>query len=343
MNECDWTSLLVGEPERHFKRLALAAAVQCTEMNSAEAEAARRAEMLASMGCSMGCKTCAVEEEIDDADLMVGCEIGQVMIDIEDATYGSAGEQPPWDVNMAMGHCNTSTGLVPRGKMCRGDDERVLGALRSRCVGRRMCEVSWNEIRNTLFPVDPCPGSLKRLSVIAVCRKSQLPIATYETPFPEEFNFLQHEERRLGHLTVSVEYQNIWHLRAAFQSSEDVVHQSTPKNMSRVAWGALEHTAKRDGKKYARRLLTTFTTPENVDAQVGSEGAGINLWRFRVVGSELFWQDAGMLAVLNVDHDRVGSSTHSTVKSRRLRSVRFKTLSPPMCDRIHHLCDSVKP
>ena len=43
-------------------------------------------------------------------------------------------------------------------------------------LGRQNCAFSPEDVAE-LFPEDPCPGQKKRLMVIGVCKKSQLPLA----------------------------------------------------------------------------------------------------------------------------------------------------------------------
>ena len=177
----------------------------------------------------------------------------------------------------------------------------MIQQLRRRCVGRRKCVFTWKEIKETLLPVDSCPGKLKRLSVMAQCRKGHVPMGVLETAFPEEFGYIHYEERRLappkGAGFASVAIKNVFHARAAFETATEIIHHSEPKNVSSLAWGDVEHDVRSPTYPIVRRLMATFTTM----ADEKESDASLSLYTFKVQASELFWRQAGIMAILDVN------------------------------------------
>ena len=282
--------------------LALSVAVQCKPMAEADLADAMREEAMASKACSDGCHTCSVESEADDEEIIIGCYDNSLIVDIDDASYAADAEQPKWWVNEAIGMCNASSGVdaIPKGEACRTDDSRVIQQLRRRCVGRRRCVFTWAEIKQSILPVDTCPGKLKRLSVMAQCRRGHVPMGVLETALPEEFSYIHYEERRLaseGAGFTSVAIKNAFHARAAFETATEIIHQYEPKDVVNLAWGDIEHDVRAPTYSIVRRIMATFTTPASDKAT----DASLSLYTFKVQASELFWRQAGVMAMLDVN------------------------------------------
>jgi len=217
--------------------LALSVVVACREISEAEMVQAERLANSLEMRCTDGCLTCTAEDRADKEPLVLSCYSDAIITDIVDAVYGDASEAPPWGMVETVGFCQSLTRKIPAGEMCKQETARVVLQLRRACLGRQQCKLTWDEI-DAILPVNPCPGAPLRMSVIAECRKSQLPLGIDEQANPGEFRFLHYEERAmLGDASGAL--RDVFQMTVAFERSPDIaISTFKVDNFTDYVWGA---------------------------------------------------------------------------------------------------------
>ena len=226
----------------------------------------------------------------------LACEGDGIIADIQDAVYGAEEEQPPFYFDPSAAACNlTGTDrTIPKGSMCRASRSRVIRAVKRRCLGRQNCAFTSEDLK-TMFPSDPCPGLNKRLTVIASCMRTQVPLDAHDFMEDESFGFVQFESRRLKYNTPAVSTRDSYQMRVTFQSSAAAYRQLYLDTSSEVVWGV--DNRKGSHTRRIHRLMATMSLPE----YMGSDGA--NYFMFRVRG-RAFWDKGGVLSVVQKSLER---------------------------------------
>ena len=292
---------IFGSPKGFSKEnpksgLAISAVVECRDISEAERVQAERLEASLHMRCTNGCLSCTSEDRSDEEKLIISCHSDAIITDIVDAVYGDGGAAPAWAFTETVGMCQSPDRAVPTGEMCKQDNAFTVIQLRRACLGRQQCSLTWKQI-DAILPVNPCPGSPLRMSVIAECRKSQLPLGIDEQANAGEFRFLHYEERTLLG-SASGALRDVFQMRTAFERSPDIVMSSLQiTNFTDYVWGAKAGEDSEKTDTTVRRMIFTFTLDETEGSDDGS--GMLNLWKWRVTGHSSFWRQGGMLALVN--------------------------------------------
>ena len=244
----------------------------------------------------LGCPTCMKSDRRADGPTRLECYGDAIIADINDAVYGAALQQPDFFFDPTAASCNLTADdrTIPTGHMCRNSRSRAIRAVKRRCLGRQNCVFTAEDIA-ALFPVDPCPGHTKRLTIIGTCMKSQLPLDVEDFLLESHFGFVQLESRRFSYTTPAVSQTDGYQMRVTFQSSPSA-YQSRYLNTSAPAvWGV--ETRRGGSTRRVHRLMATMSLPD----YMGSDGA--NYFMFRVRGRQ-FWDKGGVLSVVQKSNER---------------------------------------
>ena len=262
--------------------------MRCSDQNAWKADMSEALIQSYGLKCAGpgGCATCAQTNR--SKTVTVSCYGDSIISDINDAVYGAEDEQPPFYFDGAAAMCNVTSRSVPVGAMCRHDNARVIRAVKRRCLGRQNCKFRQSDLAE-MFPLDPCPGHLKRLTVIAQCAKSQVPLAADDMASEGEFAMTHFESRRLSAASPAVSTDDAYQMRVQFQYSPTFLASQLVDNFTGVVWG----TEKRSGgnTRKIHRLMGTFTVPSFMGAN------GTHFWLFRVRGRQ-FWKEGGVLSIM---------------------------------------------
>ena len=284
----------LGVPKGVIARdlLALSVVVGCKNQNTYRTESALDLLEGYNLRCTEGCASCARMDPGDD-NVTLGCYEDSIIYDIDDATWGAADQQPEFNVILAAAMCNATDKSIERGTMCRAPDDRVKRWVKRKCLGRQNCFIEPHELEAAGLGhrgvSDPCPGSAKRLSIVATCRMSSMPLAATYPALPGEVSFVHIESRRLGRSAVTA-LGDSYQMRVAFQSSTLLYRQSIVQNTSQLVWGIETRSATSHTRK-VHRVMTSFTTIDDKGS------GGVLMWRFKVTGKK-FWALGGALSIV---------------------------------------------
>jgi hypothetical protein len=264
--------------------------------------------------CADGCLSCAQFTDADaggdtSGNLTIGCAADGIIVDIVDAAYGVEDEQPPWDFNPEAGMCLVRSLKVPTGGMRRLPTEAVKTALRRRCLGRQTCSFSSTELKariDALQLPDAAAGKSKALSVIAMCKKAQIPLSISSSPpEPNTFGFVLMESRRLSTSNAAVSLTDSFQLRTAFQTSPFTFRSEYVKNATGIVWGR-EQRSSRGSMQKIHRIMASFTV---ADEQGEGDAGSRSTWRFRVTGRKFWKSGGGSLSITDAhfSHDYCGT------------------------------------
>ena len=176
--------------------------------------------------------------------------------------------------------CNVTSRRISTGSMCMTPRAVVVREVKRRCLGRQNCAFEQHDLER-MFPEDPCPGALKRLTVIGVCTKSQISLSN-QNDFVDESHFgaVTMETRRLNTNAPATSGATAYMMRVQFQSSTKYLRTTTEENATGVVWGM---EARKNGHaQKIHRLMAKFIVPDFMGAN------GTHFWLFKVTGRK-YW------------------------------------------------------
>ena len=274
-----------GYVKGHEEQLhALSVAVKCSsELDFRKSMSAKMIETYA-IKCADGCDSCM--QTHDTKTQRLECYPDSLIFDIKDAVYGAVDQQPPFRFDPSPSMCNITK--IPFGAMCKADPRLVMRVVKRRCLGRQNCRFSPEDMAE-MFPNDPCPGFKKRLTVIGLCKRTQMPLAaTDKTPL-NTFGFVGFESREFQRTAV-ISLADAYQMRVAFQSSDKVYRTRLYDNATELVWGR-EHRRNFKTQKI-HRVLSKFAPPKEMGAN------GTHFWLVRITGRQ-FWAEGGMLSIMS--------------------------------------------